>query len=165
MDVFSAYFADTINVVGSKFQAYPTRPNGSVGRSRAVFCTCRILMKYNDFYWFFSLQTCENKVLYAKVNLTGILAIKTMQRWKKSYGKMTSNTFTPRSCRISLRADVSYFLMLEEGNRGSARRLTQAPSTKIKSCNFYLHRYTNSIEYPDRHSVLSRRNEALIRQR
>ena len=47
-------------------------------------CTCRILMKYNDFVSFFFLfRHVKTKFFYATVNLRGILAIKTMQLWKK----------------------------------------------------------------------------------
>ena len=41
----------------------------------------------------------------------------------------------------------------------------QASRTKIKTRSFHLHIYANSSEYPDHHSVLSRRLEALVRQR
>ena len=33
-----------------------------------------------------------------------------------------------------------------------------------ETCSYHLHRYANSSEYPDHHSVLSRKLEALIRQ-
>ena len=48
-------------------------------------CTCRILMKY----FFFVFRHLETKFFHATVNQRGILAIKTMQRWKKGYGNMT----------------------------------------------------------------------------
>ena len=55
--------------------------------------------------------------------------------------------------------------MIPESKHIIHSTLMQTPSTKIETFSFHLHRYANSSEYPDHHWVLSRRLEALIRQR
>ena len=97
--------AISINVARSKLQAYATRPNGSVGRSRSR----RLLhvLNANKVQWlrlfFFYLFRHVKTNYFNHSKLKRKFAIKTTQGRKKSYGNkllLSANTFTLATLRL-----------------------------------------------------------------
>ena len=86
--------------------------------------------------FFFLFRHLWKQSFLCHSELKRYLANKTMQQWKKNYGKMT--------------AEIKHIYS----------KLMQDPNTKIKTCSFHLHRYANSSEYPDHRPVLSCRLDA-----
>ena len=97
-------------------------------------CTCRMLMEYNDLvYFFFPFRNV--KIITIFFFCDSDLKRNFSMHFKLCNGEGKLREMTSESKHIH-------------------SKLMQAPRTKIETFSFHLHRYTNSSEYPDHHSVL-----------